>query len=62
MSDATMTRPREFTAGVGVLGPPDVTEVVMVDDRTTGIPHHEQMSQDVNAPAMRDGAPGVKVW
>jgi len=35
MSDATITRPRELTAGVGVLGAPDVTEVDMVDDRTT---------------------------
>ncbi|GAB3086049.1 hypothetical protein GCM10027054_06580 [Isoptericola nanjingensis] len=62
MSDATMTRPRELTAGVGVLGAPDVTEEVMVDDRRTGVPHHEQLSQDMNSAPLRAGARRVKVW
>jgi hypothetical protein len=62
MSDATMTRPRELTAGVGVLGAPDVTEVDMVGDGTPAGPHHEHVSRNTKSSALRGGARRVKVW
>jgi len=34
----------------------------MVDDRTTDVPHHEHLSQDMNRFTLRAGARGVKVW